>query len=145
MAKKINRAGVIPYIIQNDKIQMLFMKPSDPTYGGDAFQIAKGKQETGESDAETAFREAGEELGLFPGNIDEKHNLGNFLGRTHVYLARIKDKDMFGDPCEETGGTRWMSPEQFDGAGRPLHRPVVKAAVRMINDKEGLDQANPYD
>lgn len=139
MGKKINRAGVIPYFVQDDKIHMMFMKPSDPAYGGESYQIAKGKQEEGETDAETAFREAGEELGLFPGNVEKKHNLGKFLGRTQIFIARIGDRDMFGDPCDETGGTRWMTPEQFDREGRPLHKPVVKAAVRMINDKEGID------
>lgn len=132
MGQKINRAGVIPYTLDGDKIEMLFMKPSNPKYGGDQYQIAKGKQEQGEDSEETAFREAGEELGLFDGNIIEKTKLGKFLGRTTVYLAHIKDKSMFGDPCFETGSVKWLTPEQFQEEGRDLHKPVVKAALRKL-------------
>lgn len=135
MTKKINRAGVIPYIVENDTIKMLFMKPSNPKFGGDQYQVAKGKQEHGETDEETAFREASEELGLFSGNVVERHCLGNFLGRTMVYLAEVKDKDMFGDPCHETGSVKWMTPDEYFDTGRDLHKPIVKAAVRMIEEK----------
>jgi len=130
--QKIYRAGVIPFYVADGEIKMMFMKPSNPKFGGDYFQIAKGKQEQGETDKETAFREAGEELGLFSGNILHKYDLGNFLGRTRIYLAEIKDPDMFGDPDEETGAVEWMSPEEFAKSGRELHRPVIKAAVRWI-------------
>lgn len=129
---KINRAGVIPYYVEDGEIKMMFMKPSDPKFGGKCFQIAKGKQEDGESDKETAFREASEELGLFKGNVIDKHDLGNFLGRTRIYIAEIKDPNMFGDPDEETGAVKWMTPDEFISAGRELHRPVIKAANRWI-------------
>ena len=115
------------------------MKPSNPKFGGKDFQIAKGKQEQGESDKETAFREAGEELGLFSGNIVHKHDLGNFLGRTRVYLAEIKDPDMFGDPDDETGAVKWMTPEEFHTNGRGLHKPIVKAAKRWIVKNKNLE------
>ena len=131
--EKVYRAGVIPYYIKDDNVEMLFMKPSDPKFGGSDFQIAKGKKEDGESDEEAAFREASEELGLFKGNIIDKHDLGNFLGRTRIYIAEIKDKDMFGDPHFETGEVKWMTPKEFDKEGRTLHRPIVKAAARWIN------------
>lgn len=138
MGKKIDRAGVIPYIIEQDEIKMMFMKPSNPHYGGDQYQVAKGKQEQGETEEETAFREASEELGLFEGNITAKHTLGKFLGRTTVFLAKIEDKTMFGDPCDETGSTQWMTPDQFKTEGRDLHKPMVLAASRMIREKENL-------
>ena len=140
MGKKVDRAGVIPYIIEQDQIKMLFMKPSNKDYGGDEYQVAKGKKEEGETNEETAFREAGEELGLFEGNILQKHTLGQFLGRTTFFLAKIEDKSLFGDSCDETGSVKWMTPEQFQTEGRNLHKPVVKAAVRMIQDKENLTQ-----
>jgi len=136
---KIYRAGVIPYYIKDGEIRMMFMKPSDPKFGGKCFQIAKGKQENGESDKETAFREAGEELGLFKGNVVHKHDLGNFLGRTRVYLAEVKDPEMFGDPDNETGAVKWMTPDEFTNSGRDLHRPIVKAAKRWISKHKDLD------
>ena len=130
--KKIYRAGVIPFIIEDGDVRMLFMKPSQPKFGGDTFQIAKGKQEEGESMEETAFREAREELGLFKGNVDHFEEVGEFLGRTTVFVAQIEDKGMFGDPHHETGDTRWMTLDEFTKDGRDLHKPVVKAAFRKI-------------
>ena len=135
---KIYRAGVIPYYVKEGEIHMLFMKPSNPKYGGKCFRVAKGKKEEGESDKETAFREAGEELGLFKGNILKKHDLGNFLGRTRIYIAEIEDPDMFGDPHFETGAVKWMTPEEFKKDGRRLHYPIVKAAKRWILDDKDL-------
>ena len=132
----IYRAGVIPYYIDDGEIKMLFMKPSKKKFGGAEFQIAKGKREKGESDEKAAFREAREELGLFSGNVSWRTDLGTFLGRTHVYLAKIDDPDKFGDPCDETGATKWLTPKEFKNSGRPIHRPVVKAAVRQIKKQE---------
>ncbi len=136
---KIYRSGVLPYHIDEEGIlKLLFMRPSDPKFGGDSFQIAKGKHEEGE-DAETAgLREAEEELGLFSGNVEVLTRLGKFLGRTSMFVAKVKDPDMFGDPCYETAETKWMTPEEFQEEGRDLHKPVVKAAVRYIKNVEGL-------
>lgn len=137
--KKTYRSGVLPYVVEDGTIQILFMKPSNAKFGGDAFQMAKGKHEEGESALETGLREAGEELGLFTGNIEgEAHNLGKFLGRTSVYVCKIKDKGMFGEPHFETGEVKWMTPEEFQAEGRDLHKPVVNAAVRYIKETEGL-------
>lgn len=134
--KKIYRSGVIPYHIVDGEIRMLFMKPSEPKFGGDVFQIAKGKREEGESPLETGLREANEELGLFSGNIKETHELGEFMGRTTIFVCEIKDPDAFGDPHFETKEVKWMTPEEFQKEGRDLHKPVVKAAVRWIKNQQ---------
>lgn len=139
MAKKVNRGGVIPYIIERGEIKMMFMKPSSPKFGGDGFQIAKGKQEKDEDIQETAIREASEEIGLFQGNIEHLYELGTFMGRTTVFIAKIKDKNLFGDPNFETSEVKWLTAEQFEEMGRDLHKPVIKAAERLIKDKEDLD------
>ena len=136
--KKTNRAGVLPYYLEENTIKILFMRPSDAKFGGDVFQIAKGKYEDGETGEEAGLREANEELGLFEGNIEGLHELGKFLGRTDVFVAKIKDPALFGDPCNETAETKWMTPEEFQEVGRDLHKPVVKAAVRHIEEKEDL-------
>lgn len=140
MAKKVYRAGLIPYYKNgSNEIEMMFMMPDDPhsRWGGEVYQIAKGKVDEGEQPEETAVREAQEELGLFRPNIDGKLNLlGRFLGRTDVYVARIKDKNMFGDTCFETKSTTWMTKEEFLKEGRELHRPIIKAAFRLIERKE---------
>lgn len=130
--KKIYRAGVIPYIKEGDKILMMFMIPSNPKYGTNYPQIAKGKQEEDEDRRETALREASEELGLFKGNILQLDNIGEWLGRTTVFIALIKDKDMFGDPHFETKSVKWLTLEQFMKEGRSLHKPIVRAGHRRM-------------
>ena len=134
----VYRAGTIPYLIENGKVQMMFMRPSDETYGTDAFQLAKGRIEDGEDTKTAALREAKEELGLFIGNVSLVEEVGLFMGRTTVYVAKIKDRNMFGLPDEETADVAWMTVEQFDESGRDLHRPVVRAAHRLICRLEGL-------
>jgi len=136
--KKIDRSGIMPYYIKEEEIKILFMRPSDPKFGGDAFQIAKGKLEEGETSQQCSLREGNEELGLFEGNILEIHNLGNFLGRTQMFVCEIEDPEMFGDPHYETDETKWMTPEEFQEVGRDLHKPVVKAAVRHIKGKQNV-------
>ena len=134
MANKIYRGGVIPYIIENEEIKMMFMIPSIDKYGGPHPQIAKGKIEEGEETEDGAFREAQEELGLFKPNCKNIKCLGTVLGRTTVYVAEVKDMDKFGDPCHETKEVKWMTPEEFNAEGRQLHKAVVKAAVRKIQE-----------
>lgn len=136
--KKVYRAGTIPYIVEDGIIKMMFMRPSDPEYGGDKFQIAKGKVEDGESTMDAALREAKEELGLFIGNVIATEEVGVFMGRTTVYAAKVKDRNMFGEPSFETSDTAWLSLTEFADIGRELHYHVVQAAHRMIENSEKL-------
>ncbi len=138
MATKTNRGGVIPYFIDGDEIKMLFMKPSNDKFGGSDYQIAKGKIEDGEDIKDGAFREAEEELGLFVPNTTDHKKLGTFLGRTTVFLARVKDPSdkMFGDTTNETKSVKWMTNDEFQQSGRTLHRAIVNAAVRAISKKK---------
>lgn len=143
MRKKIFRAGLIPYVFpDNSEPEMLFMVPSNAKYGGDKPQLAKGKVEEGETNKDAAIREAKEEVGLFIGNIiGEVKHLGKFLGRTEVYIAEVKDKDLFGEPKNigsdkvETKRTVWLTKEQFVKEGRDIQVPIIKAAYRKIKKR----------
>jgi len=137
--KLVYRAGLIPYIVENDKITMMFMRPSDPEFGGVLFQIAKGKIDDGEDTKTAAIREAREELGLFSGNLIFVEELGNFMGRTTIYYGKVKNKDVFGQPSFETSDVKWLTLDEFLETGRELHRPVVKAAYRAIAKREGIE------
>lgn len=134
----VYRAGLIPYIVENGQIKMLFMLPSDEMYGGNCFQLCKGKIEEGETAQQAALREAKEEVGLFIGNVIKTEEVGVFMGRTTVFISKIKDDSMFGEPSFETGDTKWMTLEEFLDVGRDLHKPVIKAAYRQILRTEGI-------
>ncbi len=138
--KPIYRAAMVPYVVEDGQIWMLFQKPSDPTYGGDSYQLAKGKVEEGETAEEAAVREAQEEVGLFRGNVVKgPEHVGLFLGRTDVYVCKVKDRDLFGLPSDETESTKWMTLEDFLNEGRLLHKPVVQACIRAIERLETQD------
>lgn len=139
---RVYRAGLIPYHIDEDtgRIKMMFMRPIPEVakWSGDVFQMAKGKIEEGEEAEAAAVREAREELGLFIGNVEMISEVGNFLGRTTVFVAKVKSMDMFGLPTDETEETAWMTEEEFLIDGRELHHPVIQACVRHIMDIENI-------
>jgi len=140
----VYRAGLIPYVVEEGQIRMMFMRPSNAEFGGDCYQIAKGKIEDGETNLVAALREAKEEIGLFIGNVIKTEEVGQFMGRTSVFVSKIKDTTMFGEPSFETADTKWMTLDEFVDIGRELHKPVVKAAYRQILKMEQMtdDKAN---
>lgn len=127
------RAGIIPFYLPDDgSIQMLFMKPSDPKFGGEHFQIAKGRYEESESPMLAALREGHEELGLRDDKIGYVYYLGTFLGHTSIFLALVDNMEDF-DPFDfETKETKWMTPEQFLIEGRDIHKPVIEKAQQYL-------------
>ena len=134
----VYRAGSIPYIVENGQIQMLFMRPSFHEFGTFTYQIPKGKVEEDDVDhLAAALREAKEECGLFIGNVIRTDEVGVFMGRTTIFVSKVKSKDMFGLPSDETESVKWMTPEQFQLEGRDLHKPTVSAVVRFIQKLEG--------
>lgn len=137
MTKKVDRAGMIPfYVTDEGEILMMFMVPSDPTYGGSEFQIAKGKVDEGENHEAAAIRECEEELGLKMSNvISDVHFLGKYLGRMHIYIVQVESLSDFNPPHFETGQVGWLSPDHFEEEGRELHRPLVHAAQLYIKEK----------
>lgn len=131
---KIERSGMVPcYINENMQIEMMFMKPADPLYGGSDYQIAKGKIEVGESPLETAIRESHEELGLTQRNIIDTFYCGKFLGRTYIFAALVKSKDDF-DPYheDETASVTWMTLDEFEQCGRDIHREVIDCVCKDV-------------
>lgn len=153
--ERVWRSAILPtYINSDDTIEMLVMKPADSTRGGDKFQIAKGKIEGKETPLQTALREGEEELGLLDFNIKQMFYEGITLGRTHFFIALVRDKEMFSVPFpEETAETKWLTKEQFEMIGRNIHRPLITRAEVVIQqwkngmyvpefDVEGLDELN---
>jgi len=137
--KVIHRAGVIPYFVTSEgEILMMFMKPSDKEFGGNCFQIAKGKYEKEDTARSAAFREAHEELGLKMSNVAFVLELGVFLGYTTLFLPKIIDMNDFDETCFETSETKWMTCSEFQEVGRTLHRPIVREADAFIFSEEDV-------
>lgn len=130
--KRVPRAGFIPYFYKNGQLYMMFMRPSNKKYGGDQFQIAKGKVEDGESAKKAAIREAGEELGLRKRNLISVHHLGTFHKYTDIFFGEVKDMEDFGETTYETEETTWMTPNEFLASGRSIHIPIVKSFLRHV-------------
>lgn len=134
--KKIPRAGFIPFYLEDGEIYVMTMKPSDSRYGGDKFQLAKGKVESGETSQFAAEREASEELGLKRDNLKNSVYLGRFLGYTDVFYGEVIDKDDFGKTTYETKEARWMPLAEFLKVGRSIHIPIFRAFQREVSRNE---------
>lgn len=139
MTGKVDRAGIIPYYVtEDDEILMMFMIPSDPSYGGSQYQIAKGKVDPGESHETAAVREGEEELGLLPSNMKgDVDFVGVFLGRMHIYTVEVSSLTDFKQPHYETGQVGWLTIDQFLEIGRDLHHAVVERVYSQITRKMG--------
>jgi len=137
----VYRAGLVPYFVENDgTIRMLFMRPTNHEFGTFTYQLAKGKvEDEDETFYDAAIREAKEELGMLNSNVIKTEEVGNFMGRTMVYVSKIKNKEMFGMYSDETESTKWLTMEEFMEEGRPLHVPVVQATYRKIKMMEQDD------
>jgi len=135
----IIKAGIIPCIKKDKQLFMLFMKPSDPKFGGPDYQIAKGHIDKDESPLQAAIREGYEELGLKPTNIDHVWPVG-IVKNTKVYACEVYSMKDFDQPDYETGSTRWMTPNEFLETGRHMHRGIVRAAARKLKLLESFPE-----
>lgn len=142
---KVYRAGMVPYYITDDEqVLMMFMKPTQTEWSGDKFQLAKGRCDEGEYHGDTAVREAKEELGLLESNmVDDPYHVGQYMGRTDVWIVLIDDPELFGEASDETAEVRWMSISEFLEDGRDLHRPVVFECYRDICRIEEVEPEIP--
>lgn len=145
--QKIFRAGIIPYIVnENNEIEMLFMKPAHTNFGAELdpitnqltmkYQLAKGRIEQNEDAREAAIREGCEETGLKVENISQVVHIGNFLGRTELFVAKCLSKTDFGEPDYETESTKWLTLTEFETEGRQLHQDLVHKAHQIIELNE---------
>ncbi len=133
-------AGVIPYIIEDGQIHMLFMISSDANYGGDKPMISKGGVDPGESLAEAAMREGHEELGLVLRNcVCEPFEVATMqiAGRMDTYpmtvfAVEVADRNDFEEPHYETAYTTWLTATQFQLLGRRSHIGFVDTLVSKL-------------
>ena len=136
-----NKAGVIPFIVKDGKVLMMFMKSSDPEYGGAAPQIAKGSLDKGETPKAGAMREAEEELGLRKSNLDSElmlvwhasHEGQDAEYAFSIYVVRVKSQEDFGEFHFETESVHWMTLDEFAARGRKSQLGIVTTAATFID------------
>ena len=134
------KAGVIPYFNGSNGIEMLFMIPSDPAYGGSDPQIAKGNVDDGETTQQAAMREGKEELGLLQSNVKLTTSVGTTvltgLNETYnfsLFVAEVRNPRMLIGPHYETGKVLWLTIEEFKQTGRKEQLNFVQKAYQIIN------------
>lgn len=136
------KAGFIPYVIEDGEPCFMFMISSNSKFGGNQPSIAKGGIDKGETSLEAAFREAKEELGLRRRNIKDdtvkQVFTGKIKGKTHTYImdvfmGEIKSKTDFGKFDHETAEVKWLTLSEFQKTGRPSHIGIVRKAKKLIN------------
>lgn len=133
------RGGFIPYYIDDKgSVSVYLMIPSDPKYGGDKPQIAKGKIDPGEDALEGGTREAEEELGLKRNNLKSSFQLASEditgLDNTYnitIFAGEVNNPDDFGQPHYETGWAGWI---EIDKALTTM-RPNQKKYVALLKNK----------
>lgn len=150
----VQKAGIIPYQLVNSEIQMMFMIPSDPNYGGSKPQIAKGfVDDTDKGSKAAAIREGGEELGLDMENVKYgKHSVFDVFKGTimdekeytfALYTCEIIDRSKFNTPHFETGAVVWMTARQFMEIGKEKHKDLVKKTFVEVAKQLGFKEIQP--
>lgn len=137
MSKKKIKAGFIPYKFDHaiGKFKYMMMVSSDAAFGGALPMVSKGGQERGETDKETALREAEEELGLVRSNIYGCFDVGRSSSKNYklsIFAGEVKDISNFTKPCYETEYTIWMTAEEFYEKGRKDHHCFVEQLEEIL-------------
>jgi 8-oxo-dGTP pyrophosphatase MutT (NUDIX family) len=143
----IFKAGVIPYIIENDQIKMLFVISSNVWFGGKQPGIAKGGAEANEKPIETAMRECEEEIGLTKENFSSIiEGAKEFIqGEAssypfYVYAAKLESVPQIR-LSDEIGAVTWLTMEEFRQIGRKSQLGVVeKTYNKILNQNKSILQ-----
>jgi len=112
--KNYNRekGGILPFYISNGNIEIMLIKPSNPAYGGSDYQMAKGRQDTGENIETTAKREGKEELGLKFSNVEDFFFVDSDIIKDYkltIYAVKVKNKDDFNKTDKEIKTRSWLN------------------------------------
>jgi 8-oxo-dGTP pyrophosphatase MutT (NUDIX family) len=138
----VKKAGFIPYFKKDENdFYMLFVKSSNPIYGGKDWMLVKGHIDEGETDFQAAMREAKEECGLKESNlIANTIQLGwkGILTNSRrscpfsVYIGQVKDYEDFNSTDFEISEVRWMDNEEFQRFGTQRQKNIVSLCWEKI-------------
>jgi len=133
------KAGVIPWLKDSTgNIVMLFVRSSDPAYGGPDFGIIKGGADEGEEPKQTAIREMEEEVGIKESSIKKLTLISDDVikgllapYKFYVYGAEASS-DKFKIDSHEIAEARWMSYGEYLKVGRKSQLSIVRKAFSML-------------
>jgi 8-oxo-dGTP pyrophosphatase MutT (NUDIX family) len=140
MPKQV-KAGLIPYFydVECEEFRFLFQVSSDPKFGGADPMISKGCCDViagfQELPAQTAIREAQEELGITVDNLGPMFEVGSkeYQSYTlHIFAAEAFDPTDLKPVGFETAQVIWMTKDEFEQLGRNDHRSLVRQAESIL-------------
>ena len=131
------KAGIIPWVREEDDIRMLFVTSSDPRFNGPDPAIIKGSVDKGETPKQAALRECLEEVGIsadkFKGlyKLPEREVAGQFKSyKLVVFAGELKKRPKLKFNDKEIGRADWLTLEEFQRVGRETHEPFANDLVR---------------
>jgi len=124
---------LVPYHIWENQLYFLCMRPSNSKYGGSSYQFCKGRIEDGETSEIAALREASEELGLCPENVNSIYYVSRVMnGTCDLYVCEYKTHPTL-IINDETVHTAFLSDYEFMVIGRDWQKPICKTVTEFIN------------
>ncbi len=138
--KNIKKVGLLPLFFDKNKgkVMICLMIPSDPKYGGNEPQIAKGGIEPGENPLQAAIREAWEELGLPPSNIKNiKELVKTQNGKFIWFIAEVNSMSL--EPAGyETGAVVWLCISDAFKQIRSWQKPILGYLVAYLKQRKQI-------
>lgn len=134
MALPPKRSGLIPIYIEYGRVFACCMIPSNPKFGGDKPQMAKGHIENDLEPEENAIKEAQEELGLKVPNIHSIHYLGDYT-RISCYTCLVHDPEDFDEPHWESDWAGWIDITDGLNEIRDVQREMFSDCLEYWNKK----------
>lgn len=137
MNNKREKSACLPFHKENEKIKMLFMRPSNPLYGGTYLQLPKGTIENGYNPEETIKKELEEEVGLVESNIE--HLIFLFKDKlkdcnVYVYAAQVIDTNALQPFHYETSEVKWLYVNDVKHEVRKSQHSIIYKAFGKIID-----------
>jgi 8-oxo-dGTP pyrophosphatase MutT (NUDIX family) len=125
------RSGLIPYYKdESGDIMVCLMIPSDPDFGGDRPQIAKGRIEENLDAERNAIKEAEEELGyIHKDHYEVKHLCYN--AGILFYYVEVDDMELT-DFGVETGEVLWLESKEALKDIRDWQKNILKKMLKII-------------
>jgi len=127
---KPKRSGLIPVYMEYGRVFACCMIPSNPDFGGDMPQMAKGHIEDDLSPKENAIKEAVEELGLKESNIHDVRYLGDYT-RIAAFTCLVHDPDDFDEPHWESECSMWVDITDSLNDVRDVQRDIFRDCLEL--------------